>query len=186
LVARDRFRVDPALVQRARAELPYRTRAFEALAKQAYPFVRRISVGIVGDPGDAENVTQEVMLRIFRGLPGFERRSNFESWLLSIVYNTARNHLRDRRRDHVLVPMEEAGEPAGGHDPAAAASGDFERMIANLDAAERAIITLRFREGFELQEISEALDLGLSATKMRLYRALEKLRADPAVGGAGR
>ncbi len=167
-----RFGVDPRLVERAIAELPYRTRAFETLALQAYPFVRRIAVGIVGNIEDAENVTQEVMVRVFRGLPGFEGRSKFESWLLSIVYNTARTHLARRQRDREVVFTDEVPEvPVEDAEP-----GDFDQLIARLDSVERTIVTLRFREDLELREIAEVVGMKLSATKMRYYRALEKLR----------
>ncbi len=167
-----RFSVDAELVERAVAELPYRTRAFEALALRIYPFVHRIAIGIVGNLEDAENVTQDVMVRLFRGLPGFEGRSRFESWLLSIVYNTARTHLARRKRDRDLLFTDEMPEvPVEDPRP-----GGFDQLIAGLDGVERTILTLRFREDLELQEIAEVVGMKLSATKMRYYRALAKLR----------
>src|SRR5262245_39281123 len=81
---------------------------------------------MTGSHSDADDVLQEAFLRAYRGLPNFDGRAEFGTWLYRIVINAALNHLRARRRHAELADTEEARGP----DPRQAAeSRDVVRSV---------------------------------------------------------
>ena len=166
------------LVEIARAELPRRTRAYESLVALIYPDLHRIALGVVGNADAADQATQDSLLRVLHKLHTLETPDAFAAWVSRIVVNTARSQLTKERRERekadraaVYMPDAEGVAAAGDKMPS------FADLIAPLTEVERTILALRFQQDLELNEISNITGLGLSATKMRLYRAMEKLRA---------
>jgi RNA polymerase sigma-70 factor (ECF subfamily) len=168
---------DRQLIARARAELPHQTRAFEQLAQRNYPYVRKLALGIVGRTDDADSVAQDVMLRVFHGLPKLKAAEAFPGWLRQIIVNTSRTWLmrekreRDKGRRLALEPDLDHAAPS-----ARSAREGFGALIDGLPAEERAILAFRFVDELEFNQIAEIMDLGLSATKMRYYRAIERMK----------
>lgn len=171
---------DPDLVARAQGELPYRLSAYESLVVRCYPRVRKLALGIVGAPDAADTVAQDVMLRMMHGLPKLEDPARFNPWLRQITVNTSRTHIArektEREKRAAYVSVAEASEPLDEGPQTAS----YAELISALDAEERTIVSLKVLEDLEFQEIAAILDLQLSATKMRYYRALERLKAQHA------
>lgn len=171
---------DADLVAAAQAELPYVTRAFEALLKRHQATVRKTCIGMIGDSDEAASVAQDIWIRVFNALPRFEGRAQFRTWLLSITYNACRSwHERTRQYAEKLdryrhaLPDDIEIDDAPLHEDR---SDKFGRLLAGLGAEDRALLALRFIDDLELNEIAVVLGLRLSATKMRYYRALERIR----------
>lgn len=171
---------DPDLVTRAQSELPYRLNAYESLVTRCYSRVRKLALGIVGAPDAADTVAQDVMLRMMHGLPKLADATRFNPWLRQITVNTSRTHLarekteREKRAAFVSVAESSASLDEGPQTPS------YSHLISSLDAEERTIVSLKILEDLEFQEIATILDIQLSATKMRYYRALEKLKTQHA------
>lgn len=172
---------DAVLVAQAQAELPYRTRAFEALMRRHGARIQQLARRFATSPADAEDLTQEVMLKVFFELPRFRGKSAFTTWLWRVTANVCIDHQRRRDARPMLVPLGNDGdepEPRDMADPIAAAGDrlDVQRLLRQLMPEDRMVVLLRLLVGMEFAEIAEAMGLGLSAAKMRYARALEKLR----------
>ncbi|PJF45383.1 MAG: hypothetical protein CUN48_19165, partial [Candidatus Thermofonsia Clade 3 bacterium] len=83
----DATTTDAALVERARRELPYRTGAFEALMRRHGGRIRALAMRFAHNPADAEDLAQEVMLKVFFELPRFRGEAAFTTWLWRLTAN---------------------------------------------------------------------------------------------------
>ena len=170
---------DEALVDRARVELLHTTVAYEELMRRYQRTVFNVCARYLGNERDADDVCQEVMLKVLHGLKNFEGKAKFKTWLYSITYNECITQYRkDKRRRRLfdalaLDPVEEA---VPDPEPLAPQYANLDRVLVHVNPVDREIIILRFVAELEFQEIAQIMRLGLSATKMRYKRALEKLR----------
>jgi RNA polymerase sigma-70 factor (ECF subfamily) len=119
------------------------------------------------------------MLKVLYGLKNFEGKSKFKTWLYSITYNECITQYRKERRKRRLMdalsldPLEEASEEKA---PKPEEKGGLDRWLVHVNPIDREILVLRFVAELEFQEIADIMHMGLSATKMRYKRALDKLR----------
>jgi RNA polymerase sigma-70 factor (ECF subfamily) len=160
--------------------------AFGALVQQHSPRVFQLAFRMMGNEQDAEDVVQESLLRAYRQLGHFQARSDFGTWLYRIAANCAVDMMRAKQhrmsaRAEVIdettpLPATEAPSPER-----LAASAQLHRLVndalADLTAIERAAFTLRHHEGRSIEEICRTLNLGKSAAKHAVFRAVRKLRA---------
>ena len=170
---------DEALVERAQVELLHSTVAYEELMRRYQRTVFNVCARYLGNERDADDVCQEVMLKVLHGLKQFEGKAKFKTWLYSITYNECITQYRkDKRKKRLydalsLDPQEEAiADP----QPPAAEHASLDRILVYVNPVDREILVLRFVAELEFQDIAQIMHLGLSATKMRYKRALEKLR----------
>jgi RNA polymerase sigma-70 factor, ECF subfamily len=160
--------------------------AFRVLVEQHSRSVFRLAYRMTGNEQDAEEVVQESFLRAYRQLGRFESRANFGTWLYRIAANCSVDLMRAKQARHDMTrseSLDETGDRLSADTPTPerlAASGEIERRVADaLDALsplERAAFTLRHYEGRSIDEISRTLDLGVSAAKHSVFRAVKKLR----------
>ncbi len=137
-----------------------------------------VCVRYLGNERDADDVCQEVMLKVLHGLKQFEGKAKFKTWLYSITYNECITQYRKEKRKRRLLdalsldPQDEAEE----QDLQPQASKGLNSLLVHVNPIDREILVLRFVAELEFQEIADIMHMGLSATKMRYKRALEKLR----------
>ena len=172
---------DAELVTQPIKELPYVVTAYELLIKRYYPLIYRTCFGILRDRSEAEESSQVILLKVFSGLPRFQERSTFKTWLIQIVKNTcfARHNKLKRERQLYSIFSEQGGDGSNIQDAELSvplSRDHFDVMVNDLNEEEQLIVSLRFVSELSLAEIAEFMNLGLSATKMRFYRALEKLK----------
>ena len=134
---------------------------------------------------DAEDVVQECFLRAYRQLGRFEARADFGTWLYRIAANCAVDMMRTRehRLRQRTDPIDDASINAQteGPSPERMAEGAqlgtvVENALHELTAVERAAFTLRHHDGRSIDEICRTLNLGKSAAKHAVFRAVRKLR----------
>ena len=170
---------DEELVQRACEELFHVTRAYEELMRRYQRTLFNVCARYLGNDRDADDVCQEIMLKVLYGLKNFEGKSKFKTWLYSITYNECITQYRKERRKRRLIdalsldPQEEASEDK---TPKIEERGGLDRWLAHVNPIDREILVLRFVAELEFQEIADIMHMGLSATKMRYKRALDRLR----------
>ena len=173
---------DDDLIALCKAELPYVTTAFEKLVRHYEPLVYQTCLRYLKSENDAEEATQDVFLRLFFNIEKFDGRSSFKTWLFRIVANICASKYRSLRRnkeqkqayfEHLEFIQHE--DPSY-HDPERV-DGPLMSALDTLSAEDREILILRHVSDLSFQEISEVLELKLSASKMRLYRAEQRLRA---------
>jgi RNA polymerase sigma-70 factor, ECF subfamily len=176
--------VERALVAGARAG---DERAFAQLVTEhstrVYGALRRFGLG----PEEADEVAQEVFLRAWRGLSGFEERSRFSTWLYRIAFNEAQRRLA--RRAPRTVYSQPGDKDAIDELPAATGAGpqavtlarEFEEMLevalTRLPADLRAAVVLRDLEGLSTEEAAAVAGVRQAAFKSRLHRGRMRLRS---------
>jgi RNA polymerase sigma-70 factor (ECF subfamily) len=152
-------------------------------AQRIYGALRRFGL----DAAEADEVAQEVFVRAWRGLPRFQERARFSTWLYRIAFNEAQRRLsrRARRRsesgpdgDDQLASLPDS--PALGPE-ARTLDREFERTLERaldeLPADWRAAVVLRDVEGLSTGEAAEIAGVGQAAFKSRLHRGRMRLRS---------
>jgi RNA polymerase sigma-70 factor (ECF subfamily) len=175
----------PAVLARARQG---DNDAFRSLVEKHSRSAFRLAFRMTGNEQDAEDVVQESFLRAYRHLGRFEARADFGTWLYRIVANCAVELLRTRRSRQTRARMEALDEMTVtpmSEDPGPdrrAESADIRQKVAaaldSLSPLERAAFSLRHYEGRTIDEIGRTLQLGTSAAKHAVFRAVKKLRLD--------
>jgi RNA polymerase sigma-70 factor, ECF subfamily len=172
---------DAALVRRASEG---DMKAFEELvmrhADGVYVVLRRFGL----DDDEARDVAQETFLRAWRGLPRFEGRARFFTWLYRIAYNEAQRRLSKRPPAGAVVSTEDRPlDDLAADTPGPDEEVEREELRAALAAALRELpvdlrapVVLRDVEGLSTREAASVLDLGEAAFKSRLHRGRMALR----------
>ncbi len=172
---------DEELVERANRELFHTTVAYEELMRRYQRTLFNVCARYLGNERDADDVCQEVMLKVLHGLRQFEGKAKFKTWLYSITYNECITQYRKEKRKRRLLdalsldPQEEESPELDATQVTDRISLD--RWLVHVNQVDREILVLRFVAELEFQEIADIMRMGLSATKMRYKRALEKLRS---------
>jgi RNA polymerase sigma-70 factor (ECF subfamily) len=139
----------------------------------------RFAVRMLGDREDAEEALQDTFVRAYRALPRCEDPDRLGSWLFSILVNRCRTvGARSTRRARTFVTDEIATSGAREEHPAeqAAWREEIERALARLDGDQREAFLLKHVEGLSYEEMSAVTGVGVSALKMRVKRACDRLR----------
>jgi RNA polymerase sigma-70 factor (ECF subfamily) len=155
-------------------------RAFEEVVRLTYRHVYTQALRIVGDRQEAEDVSQDAYLRVFKGLDGFRGEAQFETWLYRIVANAALSHLRRRRRFGELVvdPEDETSEPSAPSEFAERTVDreSLSRALQALPVSLRSVVVLKDVYGLSCQEIGDQIGVSEGAVKVRLHRARKRLK----------
>ena len=172
---------DEELVQVCKAELPYITKAYEVLVARHEPLVYQFSLRYLRSQSDAEEVVQEVFLRVFHYINGFESRSSFKTWLMKITQNQCSrryNKLKRRRAAEESYKEEKLGTDKNTYieNPQDNEDGLAVQILNEMRKDDKEILSLRHLAGLSLTEISEVLDISNSAAKMRHKRAVERFK----------
>jgi len=156
------------------------TAPFEALMRRYNQRVYRVVLSIVGNAGEAEDVTQDAWVRAFEHLDQFAGRARFSTWLTRIAVHEALARLRRLGR-HVPIEdsMETLRSPAAGPEQRTAdheLGHVIEAAFAVLPQVYRSVFMLREVEGLSTVETAACLDLNEETVKTRLHRARALLR----------
>jgi len=158
----------------------------EAYKKRIYFF----ALDLVGNPGDAEDISQEVFLKAFRGFRTFKRDAKLGSWLYRIAYNTSIDHLR--RRTLTPETVEDTVLDSGNNgfsetpcspDPVRTAEMRLlgvrvEKALQKVSERERTVFLLRHYNELTLDEIAATMQISIGSVKSYLFRCLHKLRKE--------
>ena len=160
--------------------------AFQALVERHRSMVYRVAYQFAGNHYDAEDIAQEVFIKVYRSLDRFRQDAQLTSWLYRIVMNACIDH---RRRQHPssAAPFGEeaeqrlrntAEETPGPEDCAYAGElGQvLESEIARLPHGQRIVFVMRHHQGLKLSEIAESLGLAEGTVKRQLHAAIHRLR----------
>ena len=160
--------------------------AFRELADRYGARIFGFFRGRLGDRQEAEDLTQDVLLRLYRSRQRYEPRARFSTWIFHITQNVARNALRSRRR-RPWIPLDGAamGEQGLLPDRSEAPSRPLERhelagavraAVAGLAGRQRAAVELHQFHDRTYAEVAAELDMTPKAAKSLLYRARNQLR----------
>ena len=141
-----------------------------ALAREYAPAVYRLAYARTGSRADAEDVMQEVFLRVVKTRPVFDSGAHAKAWLLRVASNCANDRFRLpwRRREEPLTEDMTAPEV---QEP-----GSVTQAVLSLPARYRIPIHLYYYEGYSVAEVAGLLGKSQGTVKSRLFRARELLR----------
>jgi RNA polymerase sigma-70 factor (ECF subfamily) len=154
-------------------------RAFSLIVRAYEVPVFNYVMRLVGDRALAEDLTQEVFIRVFQGLPKFSLRSKFTTWLFQVTKNRVLDELRaSERRPRALValddapPLEVLDAPAEQVETIAALWAAVDGLNTDLKMA----LLLRDVVGLSYNEIADSLDTTLATVKWRIFKAREEVQ----------
>lgn len=170
---------DAAIVRRV---LGGDAEAFAVLVDRYHDRCLRLATHIVGDADEAEDAVQEAFVRAYRHLAAYREQDRFAAWLLRILVNQCRTTAARRRRRAELLAAEAwqlwgDGEPGEDH-PAErdAQREELARALAQLGPEQREAVVLRYADDLTYEEMAAVTGVGVSALKMRVQRAVQRLR----------
>jgi RNA polymerase sigma-70 factor, ECF subfamily len=164
--------------------------AFEQLVQRHDKQVLTIAAGYVNCADDAKDIYQEVFLRVYKGLPKFQYKSEFSTWLYRITTNVCLSH-RSRKHRHTSLDQntgDEDGQPHALKETLsdlsetdrpvqdAEISQKVDQALTTLSPRQRMVFTLRHYDGYKLKEIAELLKCSEGTVKKYLFEATVRLR----------
>ncbi len=177
---------EKALVQQAKAG---DRNAFAALVSAYESKIYNLALRYLGNREDAMDASQEVFLRVFRFLPGFQEESGFSTWIYRIGVNVCKDMLaKQSKRNEQSIEVEDEEEERRTLDIVdcryspeqilenAELRTILSTAIASLPEQQREVVVLRDIQGLSYEEIASVLSLESGTVKSRLSRARENLR----------
>jgi RNA polymerase sigma-70 factor (ECF subfamily) len=168
--------------------------AFNEVVREHHGALFRMLQRILGNDADAQEVAQEAFLAAYQGIGGYEGRSSVKTWLISIGYRRAMDHLRRKHGDPWLLEGDLTTSPAWESlklvvavtEWTASPEDTYQRLeireamnalLAKVPAASRAVFELRDVQGFTVEETAQALTMTDGAVRVRLHRIRQYLAA---------
>ena len=175
------------------AKLGGREAAFEELVREHQDMVFHLGLRLLGDRAEAEDLSQEVFLKVYRALDRFRGESSLKTWIYKIVVNSARNRMKWWRRRFksrtLSLDDDKGGERRSLSEVIEDPDPDPERLLRSseirrrvlegltkLSHDHREILVLRDLEDLSYEEIAQALDLNEGTVKSRIARARLEMR----------
>ena len=160
--------------------------AFQTLVERHRSMVYRVAFQFAGNHHDAEDIAQDVFIKVFRSLDRFRQDAQLTSWLYRIIMNACIDHRRRSRFSASAAFGEEAelrmlNAPEETPGPEERAYGGeigqvLECEIGRLPKGQRLVFVMRHHQGMKLCEIAEALGLAEGTVKRQLHAAVHRLR----------
>jgi RNA polymerase sigma-70 factor, ECF subfamily len=154
-------------------------RAFAIIVRSYETPVFNYVLRMVGDRALAEDLTQEVFLRVYQGLPNFSLRSRFTTWMFQVTKNRVLDELRAvERRPRTVVAIEDAPSLEVLDTPLENLEemDALWRSINDLSVDLRMALLLRDVVGLSYTEIADSLEITLATVKWRIYKAREEVQ----------
>jgi RNA polymerase sigma-70 factor (ECF subfamily) len=157
--------------------------SYDVLVQRHAQYAYNLALRVVGDPLEAEDLTQEAFLRAWQALPRFRSQASFRTWLYRIVTNLCFNRLPKMRKELMaLDPGDELIDLPDARQEVEPALLSTElrqwlhRAMRELPPGQRMLITLRHLQGMSYNEISQATGMPLGSVKTGIHRARLALR----------
>ena len=153
--------------------------AFTEIVRAYETPIHNYILRLTGDRTLAEDLTQEVFVRVFNGLPRFSLRCKFTTWLFQVTKNRVLDELRAReRRPHGMVAFDDI-PPLETYDQPVERTETIEaiwRAVQDLNPDLKMALLLRDIVGLPYNEIADSLEITLSTVKWRIFKAREEVQ----------
>lgn len=147
-------------------------RAFELLLDRYQEKVFRLTFSILKEAAKAEEVTQDIFLKLWKALPVYDGRAALSTWLYTIARNTCFSALRSESY-RMTLPIEDY-EPHSRSDTVSQ-HVEVKQLLERLPEAQREVITLFYLEDRSVEDVAQMLDLPQGTVKSHLHRARRAL-----------
>lgn len=158
------------------------TLLFEVLYDRYATMVYNKCYGFANGVDEAKDLTQDVFLRVFVKLGSFKGKSKFSTWLYAFTYNHCVNYVtrntakKIEKKSVSSDSIENIGEDVDStREFQSMRVEKLKKVMDLISPEEKMILLLKYQDNLTIKELSESLDIGESAVKMRLKRAKEKL-----------
>ena len=163
---------------------------FSEIIEKYEKMIYNLAYRIFNNRSDAEDITQEVFIKVYKNLHKCEGKQSIKTWVYTIAYNTCIDEVRKRKgKNNISLDMEIEGEknsfsleiPSNEPTPEKALMEkeglfEIEQAISSLNENNRALIFLRDIKGLSYNEISEIMNLNIGTVKSRINRARNALK----------
>lgn len=141
----------------------------------------RFALRLLGDPEEAQDVVQDVLIKVWNGRETMYQINNWESWCMRLTRNLSLDRLRARQRkatDSMNVGFEVKHDGLSPLEKTELTESmqQISKLIASLPEKQRQVMHLRDVEGYSYNEICEILELDMSQVKISLFRARNSVR----------
>lgn len=145
---------------------------YQATKAAVYGF----ALSILKDVDNAEDITQDTFLQIYRNAPAYRSQGKPMAWVMTITRNLANSRLREQGRS---LPLEDAHLAQLSHNPMVNQDDllTLDALLSLLDDQERQIVTLHALTGLKHREIAQLLSLPLPTVLSKYHRSIKKLHA---------
>ena len=163
--------------------------SFAALVDRHMPMVYKFTYRYVGDADTANDVVQDVFIKVWKNIKKFDPEKSFKTWLLTIAKNTALDAIKKKKAvlfskieegetdiDAFLAPYVESADLPDALLQKKQTKADLDRMLQELSPAYRSVLLLRYTEHLKFREIADALQESIDTIKSKHRRALIQLR----------
>ncbi len=158
------------------------TKAFSDFVDRYKDLVFTLSIRMLGNREEAEEVAQDIFIKIYKSLPKFKGDSKISTWIYRITYNSCLDRIKIMKRQRMHDTMDDMNQIAYVEMDTALDKMVREerqeligRCLSKLSAEDAGILTLFYFEEKNLQEMEETTNLSVNTLKVRLYRARKKL-----------
>ena len=158
------------------------TRAFSDLVDSYKDLVFTLSIRMLGNREEAEEVSQDVFIKVFKSLPNFKGDSKLSTWLYRIAYNTCLDRIKKIKKQKMHTELELVDQIAYADlDTALEKMVKTERSeligqcLSQLSNEDAGVLTLFYLEEKNLQEMEKVTNLTINTLKVRLFRARKRL-----------
>jgi RNA polymerase sigma-70 factor (ECF subfamily) len=156
-------------------------RAFQSLVERHMKKTYNIAFSFVGDHDSAEDIAQEVFVKVHSALSSFRGEAELGTWIYRITTNLSLNHVKQhkRRAERTVDVMDTAATSLASHDNHAEESDrrvHIERALHELPTLQRAVVILRHLDGLSTRQVSNILKCSEGTVKTHLFRGLKKMR----------
>src|SRR5262245_43521840 len=148
-------------------------RAFEVLLQRYQHKVFRLVYSLLRNPSGAEEVTQDVFLKVWQALAGYDGRASLSTWVYTIARNTSIPHLRAESSRKTLS-LDEVPEPLAADEPVLSRI-EIERLVASLPEEQRQVVMLFYLQERSIEDVAVMLDLPEGTVKSYLHRARKSM-----------
>jgi RNA polymerase sigma-70 factor (ECF subfamily) len=166
--------------------------SFQELVERYKKKVYYLANDIVGDHHDAEDISQEVFIKVFRFIKKFRKDAKLSSWIYQITVNTSIDLKRKKtKKTHVFMEDSQMDSIQQGslltgsrinhpehHAEANMLQNQIEQLLHKVSPKERSVFVMRYYNEFKTTEIAETLNLSTNTIKSLLFRAKKKLRKE--------
>ncbi|WP_421803333.1 RNA polymerase sigma factor [Flagellimonas sp.] len=158
------------------------THAFSNLVDSYKDLVFTLSIRMLGNREEAEEVSQDVFIKVYKSLPSFKGDSKLSTWIYRIAYNTCLDRIKKIKKKRIHTDLEHIDQIAYADlDTAFQKIVETERSelinqcLSQLSAEDAGVLTLFYLEEKNLQEMEKAINLPVNTLKVRLFRARKRL-----------
>lgn len=154
--------------------------AFQELVRRYEATVAKTVFGMLGQCGEAEDVGQETMVRLYRSLPKFKGEASLKTYVTRIAMNVSIDALRRRKRKAWQFWRTDDGEEVEVADPRSDHADlekkqSVEKALKGLNTDQRSVIVLRLIQGYSTEEVATMLDVPVGTVLSRLARGKKQL-----------